>query len=844
MMAGTAVWRTRGSGASLGRATAWCTQATARTVFQAMRGEAVVGLSAPFGRRESGGDGVAFGGCFALRFVCSALPPAHVVTADFPNPRPGATVFMGDSGAVIHAVSSGEKVYNRGEPGPDERRLMVGDGACMPVSFFGDLDLLLHCDEDVLVTLKNVAVAHGLVLNLISLNRVQERHRIVLDHAGASSMEGKVKFTKYDDGNFVQATRVAHGPRRDSRPLPVLAAAAMRPGPPRSMNINDFRYSLGHASYKNLVETAEQLGVKLTGVQEYCEGDKDKARCPQGRPPFAEVITAHGACFHASGGAVHGVYGWNQLAANGELGCVFTDNGTGWTNDDFRGMLAGLNIARELTAVDGPKSNERVERRIALVMDGAKTGWHEYRKHFPDRVSCACGGLRSHLARGVISPPDSPNQGGQKRERCFYLDSGSDNSSNTVNIILPSGVATYSAQVTFGYRRQAFGGEVPTWGAGAVASTRPWAFAPLSDEHVAPAAAASYSPGGGLPPGASAAAASSSPGGGLPPEAPAAAASSSSGGTLPPGASAATTASSSSGGGLPPGALDGGPFVGGAAVGGRVVQRAPKSGAERRPVPAGVPQARAGSHNHIWAEAERKEFAGLRSVGTFVEHGGAFVQSKLDEDVFVRLPQGCGALSGKVVKLGRSLYGLRQASRTWHKHLMRGMQRLGCESCAADAYVMRLIEDGVVTMVAVIHVDDIFSIGRKSRCDQFGVDLNLAQRSVTLSSTEAEYVSLSDGMKETIFLRYLWSFIFSNRDVGCTLVHEDNVGAIHLASNPATTPNSKHIDIRHQCIRERVARGEFRIVHVRSDLQRADFLTKALSKEAFCAHRDFVMNLR
>ena len=37
---------------------------------------------------------------------------------------------------------------------------------------------------------------------------------------------------------------------------------------------------------------------------------------------------------------------------------------------------------------------------------------------------------------------------------------------------------------------------------------------------------------------------------------------------------------------------------------------------------------------------------------------------------------------------------------------------------------MRLVEDGVVSMVVVVHVDDIFCIGRKSRCDQFGRDLN------------------------------------------------------------------------------------------------------------------------
>ena len=102
----------------------------------------------------------------------------------------------------------------------------------------------------------------------------------------------------------------------------------------------------------------------------------------------------------------------------------------------------------------------------------------------------------------------------------------------------------------------------------------------------------------------------------------------------------------------------------------------------------------------------------------------AFVQPKLKELVFIRLPPVCGEIPCKVVKLGRSLYGLRQSSRTWHNHLMRGLKCLGFESSAADACVMRLIEHNMVLMVVVVHVDDIFSIGLKSRCDKFGVDLN------------------------------------------------------------------------------------------------------------------------
>ena len=74
----------------------------------------------------------------------------------------------------------------------------------------------------------------------------------------------------------------------------------------------------------------------------------------------------------------------------------------------------------------------------------------------------------------------------------------------------------------------------------------------------------------------------------------------------------------------------------------------------------------------------------------------AFVRSDLDEVVYIRLPPGCGALSGKVVRFRRSLNGLNQASRTRHYHLVRCIKALGFEQCDADACVMRLVEDGAV----------------------------------------------------------------------------------------------------------------------------------------------------
>ena len=76
----------------------------------------------------------------------------------------------------------------------------------------------------------------------------------------------------------------------------------------------------------------------------------------------------------------------------------------------------------------------------------------------------------------------------------------------------------------------------------------------------------------------------------------------------------------------------------------------------------------------------------------------AFVQSDLEENVYMRLPQGCGRMSGKIVRLNKSLYGLRQASRQWHAHVTRCLLSLGFVQCLADACVFRLMEIGRVVM--------------------------------------------------------------------------------------------------------------------------------------------------
>ena len=69
---------------------------------------------------------------------------------------------------------------------------------------------------------------------------------------------------------------------------------------------------------------------------------------------------------------------------HGEPGALRTDSGTEFVNEPFANLLAKHGIRREFTSVDGPKRNGRVERRIALVKEGARAAWLGFPRLFPD----------------------------------------------------------------------------------------------------------------------------------------------------------------------------------------------------------------------------------------------------------------------------------------------------------------------------------------------------------------------------------------------------------------------------------------------------------------------------
>ncbi|GKA90789.1 ribonuclease H-like domain-containing protein, partial [Tanacetum coccineum] len=90
-----------------------------------------------------------------------------------------------------------------------------------------------------------------------------------------------------------------------------------------------------------------------------------------------------------------------------------------------------------------------------------------------------------------------------------------------------------------------------------------------------------------------------------------------------------------------------------------------------------------------------------------------------------------------------------------------------------------------------------------------------SKRQVTLSrsSAEAEYRGVANVVAETAWIRNLLWELHSPLSTA-TLVYCDNVSAVYLSSNPVQHQQTKHIEIDIHFLRDQVAVGRVRVLHV------------------------------
>ncbi len=131
------------------------------------------------------------------------------------------------------------------------------------------------------------------------------------------------------------------------------------------------------------------------------------------------------------------------------------------------------------------------------------------------------------------------------------------------------------------------------------------------------------------------------------------------------------------------------------------------------------------------------------------------------------------------------------------------------------------------------------------------------QSQIALSTMEAEYIALSQSMREIIgfreILKELYTHTFDDPtgykaltfntvsktfgQIPTSTVYEDNEACLKFATVPKMSPRTKHIAIPYHFFRSKVDNGEINIVGVRTDNQMADQFTKGLPQDKFLRDR-------
>ena len=113
------------------------------------------------------------------------------------------------------------------------------------------------------------------------------------------------------------------------------------------------------------------------------------------------------------------------------------------------------------------------------------------------------------------------------------------------------------------------------------------------------------------------------------------------------------------------------------------------------------------------------------------------------------------------------------------------------------------------------------------------------QPTVALSTCEAEYMALLAAVQESSFLLQLLAPV-GFKSFWTALIHHDNKGTLDLAKNPKIKSQTKHIDIKHHFLREKITYGQICLQFAPTTNMQADILTKPLVVTEFIRQRDSI----
>nr|GEX00592.1 retrotransposon protein, putative, Ty1-copia subclass [Tanacetum cinerariifolium] len=268
----------------------------------------------------------------------------------------------------------------------------------------------------------------------------------------------------------------------------------------------------------------------------------------------------------------------------------------------------------------------------------------------------------------------------------------------------------------------------------------------------------------------------------------------------------------------------------------------------------------------------------------------AFLNGYLDEDIYMVQPE-CfidPKHPRKARKPQRSIYGLKQASRSWNKRFDEEIKKSGFtqnldEPCVyqkmsgSNVRFLILMDNSkrgyipmqerldlnktqgastledVKRMQNVPYASAVGSIMYAIRCtrpdvafvqnitscfQQNPVDWKSSKQSTTaMSAIEAEYIAASEAGTEVVFIRKFISGLGLVPTINKPIrMFCDNSAALHFANEPGVQRGARHFHRKYHYVREYIKLGEIKFLKVHTDDNLADPFMKALSNKRLTQH--------
>lgn len=169
----------------------------------------------------------------------------------------------------------------------------------------------------------------------------------------------------------------------------------------------------------------------------------------------------------------------------------------------------------------------------------------------------------------------------------------------------------------------------------------------------------------------------------------------------------------------------------------------------------------------------------------------AYLQGDLSEDIYMEQPKGFEDKSGRVCKLNKAIYGLKQSGRVWNQQLDRKLKSYGLVPTKTDSCIYH---NGKGTLIVAIYVDDFLIFYKDNDLlesiksylhKEFSMkDIGLARNCIGITITRGEnYIELDQA-------KYTHRILEKFGMLDCKPVKTPSVPGQKLTSDSVTDENT------------------------------------------------------